>query len=366
MLRILVERAGEVIDDVLFDKRVVAIGRDLTNDVVLRDSRVSSLHLVIKQVGDEAPQFRLIDQGLNGTVADGVRITGDQIIDRPAVIRIAEYEVTLIPLQAHECTEEVGRDDFRRIAEHPVPARATVPQNQPGSQQAEFRIVAANGAQCSIEFSESALIGRTPDCDIRLDSSDVSRQHCQVFASPEGFQLRRLSTVNGVDVNGRPLAVGEASTLRDGDVVAICNFALTFHVPPRAPGRAVDAAVVDASVNVDLSVHRRPSLAPRAVAFEVVGFLGTKTFGKFERELIESVRQRRDVIVDLGYLVGLDAAGIASLARILAEATEYRTAARLIRCSPRIVDLFQASPVGQNILPHVSRTEESAVKSMRR
>lgn len=364
MLRILVEQAGEVIDDVLFDKRVVAIGRDLTNDVVLRDSRVSSLHLIVKQVGENAQQFRLISQGLNGTVADGVRISGDQLIDRPSVIRIADYEVTLIPLQAHECTVEVGREDFRRIAE-PAGRTRRGAESPSSAEQAEFHVVAANGAQCSIQFAESALIGRTPDCDIRLDSTDVSRQHCQVFSSPEGFRLRRLSTVNGLDVNGRPLAIGEACTLRDGDVVGICNFTLTFHVPPRKASRAVDPAVVDAAVNVDLSVHRRPSIAPRAVAFELVGFLGTKTFAKFERELIESVRQRRDVIVDLGYLVGVDAAGIASLARVLAEATEYRTVARLIRCPPRIVDLFHASPIGPNILPHVSRTEESAVKLMR-
>ena len=362
MLRIVVEHGGEVIDDVLFDKRVVSIGRELSNDVVLRDNRVSALHLVLKQIG-EGPSFRLIEQGWNGTEVDGVRVSGEHVVGRPTVLRIADYEMTLMPIQARDGTVEVGRNDFERTSEHePIP-RGSVRQPPASRAQAEFRIIGPNGSDSVVEFSETALIGRTSDCDIRIDSSDVSRQHCQVYYTADGYQLRRLSTVNGVDVNGRPLAPAESCVLRSGDVVRICNFTLSLHVPPRAPR---DGDVVDASPNLDLAVHRRPSLVGTAVTFEVVGFLGTKTFAKFEREIVETVRINRDVIIDFGYLVGLDASGIASLSRIFLEASRCRVVARLIRCSPRVVDLFHSSSIGHEILPHVSRNEESAVRSMRR
>lgn len=361
MLRILVEQTGEVIDDVLFDAKVVSIGRDLGNDVVLRDSRVSSTHVVLKQVGDSA-HFRLIDQGWNATVVFADHAERNPVIDRPTVIRIADYEITLIPLERHESTAEVGRDDFQRTVEHQeTPPMIPVRRTSSSRAEAEIRIVDGTGVERRIQLSETALIGRTRDCDVRIDSSDVSRQHCQIYYSGSGYLLRRLSTVNGVDVNGRPLALGEAIALRDGDVVTLCSFILTFHTPVRR-----EKAVIEASPNLDLTVQRRPSIAPEAVAFDVVGFLGSKTFQKFEQNVLKAVQQHRDVILDLGYLVGVDAAGIASLARIFAEAQRRRTVVRVIRCTPRIVDLLHASTLSHEILPYVSRSEESAVKLLRR
>ena len=361
MLRILVEQAGEVIDDALFDKKVVSVGRDLGNDVVLRDPRVSSLHLVIKQVG-ETPRFRLIDQGWNATEMDAGISEGSGIVERPTVIQVAGYELTLIPLEGHERTSGIGRSDFERTVEHEqIPSRSS-PEAPSSRAEAEFVIVDETGFERHVQFCETALIGRTSDCDVRLDSSDVSRQHCQVYNSSSGYLLRRLSSVNGVDVNGRALALGESCPLRNGDVVTICNFRLSF----RASAKNASLQIVDSSPNFDLSIQRRQSIAPEAMTFEVVGFLGSKTFSKFEQEVLKSIRQHRDVILDLGYLVGLDAAGLTSLARVFGEASRYRTVVRLIRCSPRVVDLIHASTLSREILPYVSRSEESAVKLLRR
>ncbi len=361
MLRILVEQAGEVIDDALFDKRVVSIGRDLRNDVVLRDNRVSSVHLVLKQVENE-PRFRVLEQGWNGVLINGAPASNNDVIERPTVIVIAGYEMTLVPLEPHEETVEVGRTDFARTSElGKIPAAA--PPEATSRARGAFEIVGADGVKSTVEFSETALIGRTRDCDIRIDSSDVSRQHCQVYYTGSGFRIRRLSTINGLDVNGRPLAPGESSLLGDGDVIRICSFVLTLRLSPHGDERA---AVIDAAPNLNLTIQRRQSSRDGTFILELVGFLGSKTYARFEREVLQLIRKNHDVIIDFGYLIGIDASGIGSLSRIFAEASRSSAATRLVRCTPRIVDLLEKSSLGHEILPHVSRTEESAVRSLRR
>jgi pSer/pThr/pTyr-binding forkhead associated (FHA) protein len=62
------------------------------------------------------------------------------------------------------------------------------------------------------------LVGRHPECDVRLDSPKVSRRHCCVAIAYDRVLIRDLGSRNGVRVNGRLL---EEATLHSGDEVAI-------------------------------------------------------------------------------------------------------------------------------------------------
>jgi pSer/pThr/pTyr-binding forkhead associated (FHA) protein len=62
------------------------------------------------------------------------------------------------------------------------------------------------------------LIGRHPECDVRLDSTKVSRRHCCVATAYDRVLIRDLGSRNGVRVNGRLL---EESRLLPGDELAI-------------------------------------------------------------------------------------------------------------------------------------------------
>jgi pSer/pThr/pTyr-binding forkhead associated (FHA) protein len=62
------------------------------------------------------------------------------------------------------------------------------------------------------------LIGRHPDCDIRLDSSKISRRHCCVAMAYDRVLIRDLGSRNGVRVNGR---ICEEARLYPGDELAI-------------------------------------------------------------------------------------------------------------------------------------------------
>ena len=62
------------------------------------------------------------------------------------------------------------------------------------------------------------LIGRHPECDVRIDLPKISRRHCCLALAYDRVLIRDLGSHNGVRVNGR---VVEEATLQVGDEVAI-------------------------------------------------------------------------------------------------------------------------------------------------
>ncbi len=83
------------------------------------------------------------------------------------------------------------------------------------------------------------LIGRHPECDLRIDSPQISRRHCCLAMAYDRLVIRDLGSRHGVRVNGR--AVDEAR-LQPGDEVAIAHLiyrleSLTPAAPP-PPARA--------------------------------------------------------------------------------------------------------------------------------
>src|SRR3954447_4683929 len=83
------------------------------------------------------------------------------------------------------------------------------------------------------------LIGRHPDCDVRLDLPKISRRHCCVALAYERVMIRDLGSRNGLRVNGRLV---EEAQLHPGDEVAIGPILYRVEslapAPPPAPRRA--------------------------------------------------------------------------------------------------------------------------------
>jgi hypothetical protein len=72
------------------------------------------------------------------------------------------------------------------------------------------------------------VIGRSPDADIVLSSTDVSRRHAEVLPDEGGWVLVDLGSTNGVRLNARD--VGVPTLLTDGDVIEIGPTELHFEV----------------------------------------------------------------------------------------------------------------------------------------
>ncbi len=61
---------------------------------------------------------------------------------------------------------------------------------------------------------EKTVIGRRQDCQLRIPTKDVSRQHCVVLVENDALVAKDLGSSNGTFVNGKRIA---ESKLKPGD-----------------------------------------------------------------------------------------------------------------------------------------------------
>jgi pSer/pThr/pTyr-binding forkhead associated (FHA) protein len=64
------------------------------------------------------------------------------------------------------------------------------------------------------------VVGRHPDCDVRLDSPRVSRWHCCLSEVDGEVWVRDLGSTNGTWIDGRRVSSGR---VRPGGVLAIAD-----------------------------------------------------------------------------------------------------------------------------------------------
>lgn len=75
--------------------------------------------------------------------------------------------------------------------------------------------------------ADTAVIGRSPDCDVVIDDAAASRRHVQVQARGNGFVWRDLGSTNGTIVNGAKMVEG---ILHHGDHIRIGETVLRFEM----------------------------------------------------------------------------------------------------------------------------------------
>ncbi|MGA7614125.1 MAG: FHA domain-containing protein [Thermoanaerobaculia bacterium] len=370
MLRVVVEKRGELLRDEVFPGDLIVVGRDPACDLLLDDSFVSARHLVIRHDAD-ARDFRLFDQSVNGTFYDDQRVSTLRF-DAPTRIRIGNFALTLIPVR-HSDTAEAPVDLYAPTVQERIPTEEarmpTMPHRQMPAPliagEVELRTSSVNGEVRTLVFAGSVLIGRSPECDLRFESREISRRHCMISPGESGYLVRRLSDRNPVEVNERSLAPGESMPLRDGDVIRLCDEELLFLHPATQSSRAAKMQLArEAAPNLDLVVTPRSCSDGSIRAFDVIGFLGVKTAQKFEEQMLMNVGMSGRVLVDLGYLVGIDSAGIATLGRVIRDAERRNVPIQLIRVTPRIADLIALSPLEPVLSGYISNTEDTAIRRL--
>ncbi len=105
------------------------------------------------------------------------------------------------------------------------------------------------------------LVGRHPECDVRIDLPQVSRRHCCLALAYDRATIRDLGSKHGVRVNGRII---EESRLLPGDEIAIGHLLYRFEdatappPPPPAPAAQADRPTPRRKPNPDESYPQLP------------------------------------------------------------------------------------------------------------
>lgn len=83
------------------------------------------------------------------------------------------------------------------------------------------------------------LVGRAPECTLRLDENGLSRQHARLTPNAQGLLLEDLGSTNGSFVNGRRVKRGQVVP---GDEIGFDT--LRFHLVAPGAGEPVQVAAV--------------------------------------------------------------------------------------------------------------------------
>ena len=102
---------------------------------------------------------------------------------------------------------------------------------------ARLLVAHANADAKQIRLGAETLIGRSPECNLRIASGQVSRRHCLIKVAEELVSVRDLGSANGTRLNGQAIAAEEDVIVPPGStlVVGPLKFIVQF-TPPKADG----------------------------------------------------------------------------------------------------------------------------------
>ena len=101
----------------------------------------------------------------------------------------------------------------------PVPEPVPEPEPQPETATLEWP-----GGTLVIE-QRVTVIGRSSECDVRLDDANASRRHAELRRIADGYSLVDLGSTNGTEVNGQRI---QETALMNGDVISVGTTKITF------------------------------------------------------------------------------------------------------------------------------------------
>ncbi|MCG0063967.1 MULTISPECIES: ABC transporter ATP-binding protein/permease [Streptomyces] len=251
--------------------RAYTLGRDPQGDIVFDDARVSWRHATVSFNGRS---WVIEDHGsTNGTFVQGQRIQHMEIgpgsslhlgngTDGPRLNLSAAAAPVGGPAQqaqtaAPYAAQGAGAPGWAQQApahqqaapQQAVPHQAPAPQQaQPGWQQPSAfpqqqggpaesyaqktpgggaGAPPVHGDRSPTTFHQFALgrvmrIGRALENDLVVSDLQVSRNHAEFHATPDGrFEIRDLGSHNGTYVNGQPIAKGGSALLGPSDIVGV-------------------------------------------------------------------------------------------------------------------------------------------------
>jgi hypothetical protein len=125
--------------------------------------------------------------------------------------------------------ESVEQADHGHTMVYSSAARAQEDLDDARSARRGRAILVAEGKRYAVGPG-GATIGRSRECDIVLNDSNVSRRHAELRPLGDGWTVTDLGSTNGVRVNGREVRANEPQPLQAGDRIDVGTVDARFEV----------------------------------------------------------------------------------------------------------------------------------------
>ena len=141
----------------------------------------------------------------------------------------ADPEVTVGTYQlrgkVEAAAEAVDQPAPRAAAAAPQPADAAKTSVMPRAASAAAALLVGGEGGQKITVTDSATLGRLPECEVTLDDPSVSRRHARVSRRNGQWTVEDLGSTNGLKVNGMKV---QQADLADGDRLELGTVKLLF------------------------------------------------------------------------------------------------------------------------------------------
>ncbi|MCW8139393.1 MAG: FHA domain-containing protein, partial [Planctomycetota bacterium] len=245
-LRVTVRTGSHVLARKKFDQDVITIGREPRCDVHIDNPMVSRHHCEIRRTGG---RFSVLERNTtNGTFLGGARITAERDLRPGDVIGVTkkfEVEVAWDAVAAPAPEPEVDPaeqtffdepidDDASTRTPTPLAAALAPPTTSTArlGKGGRGRLIFSRGGSVERQVVEEWFqVGRSPECDLRLDSSFAPRKAYVVARGPRDYHLFNVAPYpQTVLVNGRP--TDDVAPLRHGDKISAYGTEVVFEIVP--------------------------------------------------------------------------------------------------------------------------------------
>ena len=157
------------------------------------------------------------------------------LISRPQIefrtderLSLGEFGIQARLVRTHAEADDAEQGDHGKTMVYSTSSRVQEELHEARTARAGRAVVVADGKRMPVGPG-GAVIGRSRECDIVLQDSNVSRRHAEIRPTGgDGWTISDLKSTNGVRVNGR--AISAATPLHSGDEIAVGTVDVRFEV----------------------------------------------------------------------------------------------------------------------------------------
>lgn len=225
MAKLVLSRAGSIVQQCFIDRGQVSVGRESHNDIVIDDPAVSREHAAIVPIGNDHILEDL--KSANGTIVNGVRVS-HRILQHGDVIELGAFHLRY---QNPRSASEIDLERTMLITALPGTGGAAHDRTRPASEEprlptthatrtrlprARVRMLAGPRAGATIELDRIVATFGTP-----------GKQLAVITRRPYGYFVTHVEGRRTGRLNGRPLG-RVTRPLEWGDVLEVGGERLEF------------------------------------------------------------------------------------------------------------------------------------------
>lgn len=225
------------------------------------------------------------------------------------------------------------------------------------------------GKKLTIAAGKEIRIGRDRSCQLRLNSTDVSKIHCILSATENGLFIEDAGSRNGTLVNTAP--IGKRTRLKSGDQLTIgpFSFEVLGEQPPTNDETILDWLSDDEAdsgtttiieTTADLSITRIEGVIIVRVATQQISAYNINQIVEKLSALVDP-NQDTKIVLDLGSVESIFSTGLVRLAEFEGKLREAGGKLRLCNLQSVIRETFEVTQMHKKF--KILADEELARKS---